>query len=198
LWKGHFLHGDRDAHQQDAYCVAETMRQADSDGRLRAFLEPNLDEDQRKRATVEGWILGLVEPTTHRILRRLPGCPFCERMETDLVIEKNGLAVAFPDLFPLSDGHTLIVPLRHEADFFNLSTNEQQALLSLIRVVRGILDRKHSPNGYNIGINIGTAAGQTVDHVHIHVIPRYCGDVADPRGGIRWVLGSKAQYWRAD
>lgn len=126
---------------------------------------------------------------------RAAGCPFCERSESHLVIARNNYAVAFPDAFPLTEGHTLIVPFRHERDFFALTHIEQEAILALSRSVRAKLDREQAPDGYNIGLNIGKAAGQTVDHVHLHVIPRYSGDVADPRGGIRWVLPAKAQYW---
>jgi diadenosine tetraphosphate (Ap4A) HIT family hydrolase len=197
LWNRQFPREDRDPHQHDAYCVAETLRQADFDGSIRTLFKPALNEQQLRIASFEGWILGLTEvvgpsygPAT--------GCPFCERAETKVVIARNELAVAFPDAFPLSKGHTLIVPLRHEADCLRLSADEQQALLSLTRSVRRRLDRKHSPDGYNIGMNVGHAGGQTIDHVHLHVIPRYAGDVPDPRGGIRWVLPAKARYWSVD
>jgi diadenosine tetraphosphate (Ap4A) HIT family hydrolase len=181
LWNKEFPPEDRDPHQHDAYSVAETLRRTDMDGRIRAFFKPSLDREALRIAAVEGWILGLTEPP--RLSPRRVSCPFCERSQTDLVVARNELAVAFADGFPLSEGHTLIVPLRHEPDFFKLSANEQQALLSLTRSVRRSLDRRHSPDGYNIGINIGKAGGQTVGHVHIHVIPRYA--VYQTRGGVR-------------
>jgi diadenosine tetraphosphate (Ap4A) HIT family hydrolase len=105
------------------------------------------------------------------------------------------LAVAFPDAFPVSPGHTLIVPRRHEADYFALTAAEQTAMWALTGEVRRRIEVEHQPQGYNIGLNVGTAAGQTVPHAHLHVIPRYVGDVPDPRGGIRWVFPAKAVYW---
>ena len=114
---------------------------------------------------------------------------------TSLTIARNRLAAAFPDSYPLSKGHTLIVPFRHEDDFFKLTEEELQAMHALVRSVRRKLDRPNAPDAYNIGLNIGAAAGQTIAHVHLNVIPRYSGDVADPRGGVRWVIASKARYW---
>lgn len=113
----------------------------------------------------------------------------------DLVAE-NSLAVAFADAYPLTDGHTLVVPRRHETDFFALSSAERVAVLDLIAEVKHHIDREHEPDGYNIGLNVGEAAGQTVAHTHFHVIPRRLGDVDDPRGGVRWVLPRNAAYWR--
>jgi diadenosine tetraphosphate (Ap4A) HIT family hydrolase len=107
----------------------------------------------------------------------------------------NNLAAAFPDRFPLTPGHTLIVPHRHEADFFALAPEEQQAVWDLVEPVRRALDTEYRPAGFNVGLNIGAAAGQTVPHAHLHVIPRYPGDVPDPRGGIRWIIPAKARYW---
>ena len=95
----------------------------------------------------------------------------------------------------MSAGHTLIVPRRHVADFFDLNEQEQMAIWMLVAPVRRILEEKHMINGFNIGINIGEAGGQTIPHVHMHVIPRYVGDVPDPRGGIRYVIPAKAPYW---
>ena len=89
-----------------------------------------------------------------------------------------------------------MVPVRHEADFFALSIAEQTDVLSLVSEVRAQLSETLQPDGFNIGINAGPAAGQTVGHAHVHVIPRFDGDVPDPRGGIRWVLPERAAYWR--
>lgn len=107
----------------------------------------------------------------------------------------NSDAVALLDSYPLNPGHTLIVPRRHEPDFFALSDEEQRAVLDLIGVVKAAIDEKLKPDGYNVGLNVGVAGGQTVPHAHFHVIPRNQGDVADPRGGIRWVLPDRAAYW---
>jgi len=107
----------------------------------------------------------------------------------------NEHAAAFPDAFPLNSGHCLIVPRRHEADFLALSWDEQGAIWALIPAVRRHIEGSVVPDGYNIGINVGEAAGQTVAHAHLHLIPRFRADVPDPRGGIRWVIPSKAQYW---
>lgn len=124
-----------------------------------------------------------------------PTCVFCQRMPPSDVIAENAFAIAFGDRFPVSPGHTLIVPRRHEPDFLSLRAEEQVAVWQLIPFVRVHLDNKLSPAGYNVGINIGEAAGQTVAHAHLHVIPRFVGDVADPRGGIRWVIPAAARYW---
>jgi diadenosine tetraphosphate (Ap4A) HIT family hydrolase len=112
------------------------------------------------------------------------------------VRESNGFALAIPDGFPVSPGHTLVVPRRHEQDLFRLPSGELQALWDLVRLVSGRLVAELKPDGINVGVNVGVAAGQTVDHAHVHVIPRWKGDVEDPRGGVRWVLPAKARYWR--
>jgi diadenosine tetraphosphate (Ap4A) HIT family hydrolase len=95
----------------------------------------------------------------------------------------------------VSPGHSLIVPRRHEPDFFSLSAEEQAAVIALVNPVRSVLDKEFGPDAYNLGVNAGKAAGQTVLHTHLHVIPRYAGDVAEPRGGVRWVLPETARYW---
>lgn len=105
------------------------------------------------------------------------------------------LAVAFPDAFPVSRGHTLVAPRRHEKDYFALSDDERAAIWSLVGEVRRYLESSLEPDGYNIGMNVGAAGGQTLEHAHIHVIPRYKGDVADPRGGIRWIFPDRARWW---
>ena len=123
------------------------------------------------------------------------GCPFCRpRTPSDLVVANN-LAIAFAAGFPVSPGHTLIVPRRHEADFFALTAEEQAALVALVNPVRAALEEQFGPDAYNLGVNAGKAAGQTILHTHLHVIPRYAGDVAEPRGGVRWVLPETARYW---
>lgn len=131
-------------------------------------------------------------------MSRDPDCVFCRRIGTDHVIAESEHAVAFPDGYPVSLGHTLIVPRRHEPDYFALKPGERRALWSLVDEVRDHLERRHGPAGYNLGINAGRAAGQTVAHAHLHVIPRYPGDVEDPRGGVRHVIPDEAAYWEED
>ncbi len=121
-------------------------------------------------------------------------CPFCHRVEGGEVAEQNVLAAAFPDGYPVSEGHTLIVPKRHEGDFFRLTPDEQDSILELARLIQGRLRKDDTVDGFNIGINVGKAAGQTVGHAHMHVIPRRAGDVENPRGGVRHVIPSKGDY----
>jgi len=99
------------------------------------------------------------------------------------------------DEYPISLGHTLILPARHVASFFALSPDERAELLDLLHQARDQLETEFRPDAYNIGINDGAASGQTIPHVHIHLIPRYRGDCADPRGGVRWIVPAKADYW---
>lgn len=179
-------------------------------------------------------------------------CPFCS-IDPQRIIQSNEHGFAVRDGFPVSEGHSLIIPKRHVGSFFDLSTEEQHALLELLNETRMSFrtsdseekslsssfrpsslsfrpkgeisspslsfrrseateksteissekspsyvipnEREESPSAFNIGINDGAAAGQTVPHCHIHLIPRYKGDVADPRGGVRWVIADKADYW---
>jgi diadenosine tetraphosphate (Ap4A) HIT family hydrolase len=123
-------------------------------------------------------------------------CPFCQRLALRDLLAENEHAVAFKDAFPVSDGHSLIVPRRHVSNLFDLSEVERAAVWSLLPVLKQRLDARHAPAGYNVGVNIGEAAGQTVGHAHVHLIPRFPGDVSDPRGGVRWVIPERAAYWR--
>ncbi|HEY6094592.1 MAG TPA: HIT family protein [Gallionellaceae bacterium] len=109
----------------------------------------------------------------------------------------NRHGVVIRDAFPVSPGHTLIIPLRHVGSYFALDQIERDSLFDLLEKARQMLDAEMKPDGYNIGINDGQAAGQTVPHLHIHLIPRYRGDREDPRGGIRWIIPEKAVYWPA-
>lgn len=120
-------------------------------------------------------------------------CPFCTS-ETDIVAH-NTHALAFRDGFPVSRGHTLVIPRRHVTTLSDLTPEERQALDDLVDIVRQELIKTHSPNGFNHGVNEGAAAGQTIEHLHWHVIPRYDGDQEDPRGGIRKIFPEKANYW---
>ena len=109
-------------------------------------------------------------------------CPFCH-LEAPRTHLENAVAVSVLDAFPVADGHTLVVPKRHVASLFDLSEEEQAALWRLVALVRAKLKDELQPDGFNVGVNDGTAAGQTVLHAHVHVIPRRAGDVADPIEG---------------
>lgn len=110
-----------------------------------------------------------------------------------LWIASNELAFAIRDANPVTDGHTLVIPKRLVVDFFQTSDAERLALFALVDDVKRALDESHRPDGYNVGFNAGSAAGQTVFHLHLHVIPRYVGDVEDPRGGIRHVIPGRGR-----
>jgi diadenosine tetraphosphate (Ap4A) HIT family hydrolase len=114
----------------------------------------------------------------------------CELCARETVLSENALAYARPDNHSLSRGHILVVPKRHVADFFEMTSQEQLAVLELLREAQRQVHAEHSPDGYNIGVNIGQAAGQSRMHVHVHLIPRYLGDVPNPKGGVRCVLPS--------
>jgi diadenosine tetraphosphate (Ap4A) HIT family hydrolase len=107
---------------------------------------------------------------------------------------ESALAVAFEDAFPVSPGHTLVVPRRHVGSYFDCTPDERAAIWKLVEEVRGQIVSERGPDGFNVGINVGAAAGQTVLHAHVHVVPRFAGDVADPRGGVRGVIPGKALY----
>jgi diadenosine tetraphosphate (Ap4A) HIT family hydrolase len=107
------------------------------------------------------------------------------------------LVLAIWDGFPVSPGHALVVARRHVAVWDELTADEKAAIVVGIDAVRALIADRYRPHAYNVGFNDGEAAGQTVPHFHMHVIPRYSGDAPDPRGGIRWVLGEKADYWTA-
>lgn len=121
-------------------------------------------------------------------------CPFCHP-ESTRVIARHPHFLLYQDGFPVSAGHTLVIPYRHVATIAQLTTDEQESLFPSVLKAQKLLNESHRPDGYNIGINQGPAAGQTVPHLHIHVIPRYHGDQTDPRGGVRWIFPEKADYW---
>ena len=125
-------------------------------------------------------------------------CPFCSiasgLSDTKPVAESEH-SVAIEDLYPLSPGHTLIAPRRHETDLFQLEEEERADAWVLVDTVQQLLVERLNPAGFNIGVNGSEIAGQTVEHAHIHLVPRFHGDVEEPRGGIRWVIPDKAPYW---
>ena len=121
-------------------------------------------------------------------------CPFCS-LPQDRIINSNVLGFVIRDGFPISPGHTLIIPKRHVGSFFEISKEERDALLDLLDQAKKVIAKELSPDSFNIGINDGPAAGQTVPHLHIHLIPRFKGDQEDPRGGVRWIIPGKAKYW---
>lgn len=124
----------------------------------------------------------------------MSACPFCD-LTPERILKRGEVSRAFADGYPVSPGHTLLIPNRHIASFFETTAEERTELLSLLEWCRRELVARHNPAGFNIGINDGKAAGQTVMHVHIHLIPRYAGDMPDPRGGVRWIFPDKADYW---
>lgn len=133
-------------------------------------------------------------------------CCFCDPGESRVILS-NDHAIAIPDGFPVTPGHSLIVTRRHISSFFDTTREEQTAMLDLLAEMRRLLQLPNSPynvgsisvpDGFNIGINDGLAAGQTVMHLHIHIIPRYDGDTENPRGGVRWIMPVNAPYWKKE
>ncbi len=123
-----------------------------------------------------------------------PHCTFCT-LPKSRVVECNELAIWIYDAYPVSPGHSLIIPKRHIGSYFEISVEERMAMHTLLDRAKETLTQMLVPHGFNIGINDGPIAGQTVLHLHMHLIPRFEGDVADPRGGIRWIIPEKAKYW---
>ena len=120
-------------------------------------------------------------------------CPFCFPAEDRIAFEDR-LTRALWDAFPVSEGHLLIVPRRHVPTWFDASDEERAAITRAIDRGRELIESRHHPDGFNIGINVGKAAGQTVFHLHVHLIPRYTGDVPDPKGGVRHVIPSSSTH----
>ena len=125
---------------------------------------------------------------------RQANCPFCEVAEKSVLAESQ-YAVAIADGYPVSPGHSLVIPKDHAATLFARSPEVQADVWRLVANVKEDLQSRFNPDGFNVGVNEGQAAGQTVEHAHVHVIPRFAGDVPDPRGGVRWVLPERASYW---
>ena len=121
-------------------------------------------------------------------------CVFCDYVSNNKFIMDNNLAIAVYDNFPVNKGHVLIIPKRHFASYFEATLDEITAFNELILKVKKLIDSELKPDGYNIGINIGEAAGQTIFHLHIHLIQRYTGDVENPRGGVRKLKKALVEY----
>ncbi len=120
-------------------------------------------------------------------------CVFCNLENLDIIL-KNNLCYAIFDNSPVNKGHILIIPYRHFSSFFDATEEEKHYLIELLEKAKNFLDLKFKPDGYNIGINVGKYAGQTIFHLHIHLIPRYKGDIDNPRGGVRGVIPEKRIY----
>lgn len=118
-------------------------------------------------------------------------CPFCR---SDDALLANTLAYVRPDKYPVTPGHLLVIPCRHESNFFAMSLDELEAIWALVEAAKALLEEKNHPDGYNLGVNVGEVAGQTIAHAHLHLIPRYSGDVENPRGGVRGVIPARQHY----
>ncbi len=123
----------------------------------------------------------------------MSNCVFCNYNSIEIIAE-NRVAFAILDKFPVNEGHTLIIPKRHFQSFFEATEEEVKGIYSLMHEVKEMLDIQYEPAGYNVGVNIGYDAGQTIMHLHIHFIPRYKGDVVNPRGGIRKLKTPLIEY----
>ncbi len=120
-------------------------------------------------------------------------CLFC-RSDIDSVFIRGELGFVCWDSYPVSDGHALVIPYRHVADYFDVTDRERVELWDLVDKGKRVIDARHRPHGYNVGVNVGRTAGQSVFHVHIHLIPRYRGDTENPKGGVRGVIPEKRLY----
>jgi diadenosine tetraphosphate (Ap4A) HIT family hydrolase len=120
-------------------------------------------------------------------------CPFC-CPDPERIFHQGELVLGFWDGFPVSPGHALLVIRRHVASLFDATEPERAELMAAVDIARHHIERRHEPAGYNVGVNVGEAGGQTVAHLHLHVIPRYQGDVRDPRGGVRNVIPVLGNY----
>ena len=130
----------------------------------------------------------------NQIRKEKNNCPFCNLANDCELITETDTIVAILDRFPVNEGHSLIIPKRHISNYFDLTTKEQNALWMVVNRCKIILERKYKPDGFNLGINVGQAAGQSIPHLHIHLIPRYVGDVENPLGGVRGVIPEKQKY----
>ena len=132
-------------------------------------------------------MLGMFEEKT------VEECIFCQVPKDEIVAESD-LCLAFYDRYPVSPGHMLIIPKRHVASYFELTADEINAMQTMLLEMKDVVQELYKPDGFNIGVNVGEAAGQSIFHVHMHLIPRYTGDVEYPRGGVRGVIPEKQNY----
>ena len=153
--------------------------------------------------TILGCILpipGYAHEVAWLILERIlpmsmvPSCPFCA-LAAERIVHRTEHFCAIRDAFPVAPGHTLLIPRRHVVSLFDVTVVEWVELGQLLAEARAALRSEFQPDGFNVGVNDGAVAGQTVRHLHVHLIPRYRGDCSDPRGGVRWILPEKARYW---
>ena len=121
-------------------------------------------------------------------------CFFCECIKNNNYKLENEYAIARFDDFPVNEGHLEVIPKRHVKDWWGTSLEERIAIFDLLDKAKELIDEKFKPDGYNIGMNLGEKAGQSVMHLHVHLIPRYSGDVPNPRGGVRGVIPEKQNY----
>lgn len=120
-------------------------------------------------------------------------CLFCDPPR-ERIFHEGHLVYGLWDGYPVSPGHVLLIPRRHVPDWFAATPDEQRELMKAVSIAKAAVEARHRPDGWNIGVNVGTAGGQTIDHLHVHLIPRYTGDVPDPTGGVRFVIPEKANY----
>ena len=121
-------------------------------------------------------------------------CPFCDRVAAGGLLVAGVLTASFLDAYPLNPGHALVVPRRHVASFWDLDRSEITEMFAVASSTREAIDARFAPDGYNLGVNVGETAGQTIFHANLHLIPRYRGDDSDPRGGVRWILPDRAVH----
>lgn len=126
----------------------------------------------------------------------MSACLFCSSILPERIVRESADAIVIFDGFPVSEGHVLVIPRRHVSSIYELSPAEQAALWEMVGEARQVLIERYAVESFNIGVNDGLEAGQTIGHAHIHVIPRRAGDVQDPRGGVRWIIAEKAAYWK--
>jgi diadenosine tetraphosphate (Ap4A) HIT family hydrolase len=128
---------------------------------------------------------------------KVNSCLFCDVQLTDRgrIVDENNLAYVIRDGFPVTEGHSLFIPKRHAKDYFELTQSETNAINALMTKQKELLQSNDaSIDGFNIGMNCGETAGQTVFHCHVHLIPRRKGDVENPRGGVRHIIAGKGFY----
>lgn len=142
------------------------------------------------------------ETYEYRHINQLPqpdqtDCPFCSPTPDRELISESATVYALIDKYPVSPGHTLIIPKQHVGNYFELPERAKAACWLMVDHTKLLLATRFQPDGFNVGINVGAAAGQTIPHVHIHVIPRYKGDTQNPVGGVRNVIPGKGDYTKA-